>query len=123
LVKALEIGGNLSYLQKTNISHPEIQFTDIPWGKVIGYVKYTPISGCYALANAEFDTWRYTTSQGSRVPGYTLWNASLGVPLGANVLLEGGVKNAFDANYSLEEGYPEEGRTFFVTLHTNFNID
>jgi len=47
--KALEIGANASYLDKHNLSHPAIKFTDIPPGKVVGYVKYTPITGCYAL--------------------------------------------------------------------------
>jgi len=121
--RALEIGANASYLNKHNLSHPAIKFTDIPRGKGFGYVKYTPITGCYALASVEYDTWRYTTSQGSTVPEFILWNASLNIPLGTNVSLEGGVRNAFDKNYSLEAGYPEEGRTFFVNLHTNFNVD
>ena len=121
-VKALEIGANGGYLQKNNISHSAIKFTDVPPGKVLGYVKYTPIIGCYALASVEYDSWRYTTSQGTVVPEYALWNASLNIPMGANASLEGGGRNIFDKNYSLEAGFPEEGRTFFVNLHSYFNV-
>jgi iron complex outermembrane receptor protein len=36
--------------------------------------------------------------------------------------LDAGLNNIFDRNYSLVEGYPEEGRNFFVTLcFFNFN--
>ena len=122
-VKALTIGANGSYLQKNNVSHPAIKFTDIPPGKVLGYVKYSPIAGCYGLVSVEYDSWRYTTSQGSTVPEFTLWNASLNIPMSANASLEAGVRNAFDKNYSLEAGYPEEGRTFFVNLHTSLNVN
>jgi iron complex outermembrane receptor protein len=32
------------------------------------------------------------------------------------VTLEGGVNNALNKNYALVEGFPEEGRNYFVNL-------
>jgi iron complex outermembrane receptor protein len=32
------------------------------------------------------------------------------------LLLEGGINNVFDINYSLVEGFPEPGRNFFMNI-------
>ena len=34
--------------------------------------------------------------------------------------ISAGVDNIFDKNYQLAEGYPEEGRNYFLTLTTKF---
>jgi iron complex outermembrane receptor protein len=32
---------------------------------------------------------------------------------------EMGVNNIFDRNYTIQEGYPEEGRNFYIALYFN----
>nr|WP_254796590.1 TonB-dependent receptor [Flavobacterium johnsoniae] len=68
------------------------------------------------MANSEFNSSRFSTSYGARVPDYTLLNFYGSGKISKNLSIDAGINNIFDKNYSLVEGYPEEGRNFFVTL-------
>ena len=47
-------------------------------------------------------------------------NLKFSYDFGNGILGETGVKNIFDSNYELEEGYPEAGRTLFANLRYTF---
>ena len=53
---------------------------------------------------------------GTQVAGFSLLNASISGRVWKYACVEAGINNIFDKNYSLVEGYPEEGRNFFVTV-------
>jgi iron complex outermembrane receptor protein len=116
LLQNLSFNVNYTYIERNNLTDPTIHFTDVPNTKVMGTVKYQPIKRLRLIANSEFNSSRISTSYGTRVPDYTLLNLYGSGKIAKNFSIDAGVNNIFDKNYSLVEGYPEEGRNFFVTL-------
>jgi iron complex outermembrane receptor protein len=116
LLQNLAFNVNYTYVERNNLTDPTIHFTDVPNTKVMGTVEYQPIKLLRLIANSEFNSSRISTSYGTRVPDYTLLNLYGSGKIAKNFSIDAGVNNVFDKNYSLVEGYPEEGRNFFVTL-------
>ncbi|MCV9929324.1 TonB-dependent receptor [Flavobacterium sp. LS1R49] len=116
LLQNLAFNVNYTYVERNNLTDPTIHFTDVPNTKVMGTVEYEPIKLLRLIANSEFNSSRISTSYGARVPDYTLLNLYGSCKIAKNFSIDAGVNNIFDKNYSLVEGYPEEGRNFFVTL-------
>lgn len=112
----LSLNFNYTYIERNNITNPNIHFTDVPNTKVMGTLEYQPIKILRFIANSEFNSSRFSTSYGARVPDYTLLNFYASSKIAKNFSIDAGINNIFDRNYCLVEGYPEEGRNFFVTL-------
>ncbi|OIV43411.1 TonB-dependent receptor plug domain-containing protein [Flavobacterium johnsoniae] len=116
VLENLSLNLNYTYLERNNLTNPNIHFTDVPNTKVMGTLEYQPIKILRFIANSEFNSSRFSTSYGARVPDYTLLNFYGSGKISKNFSIDAGVNNIFDKNYCLVEGYPEEGRNFFVTL-------
>ncbi len=116
ILNNLLFSANYTYIERHNLTNPTLQFTDVPYTKVFGYIQYKPIKRVSILASTEYNSTRFSTSYGVHVPEFTLVNSLVSVQVWKYISIEGGVNNIFDKNYSLVEGYPEEGRNFFVTL-------
>jgi iron complex outermembrane receptor protein len=116
VLKNLSLNVNYMYIERKNITNPTIHFTDVPNTKVMGTIEYQPIKILKLIANSEFNSSRFSTSYGTRVPDYKLLNFYASGKIVEHFSLDAGINNIFDRNYSLVEGYPEEGRNFFVTL-------
>lgn len=116
VMKNMHLGLNYTYLERHNLTNPSVYFTDVPDSKLMGYVHYQPIKGTTLLFSSEYNTSRYSTSYGTRVGDFTLFNAGITQVMAKNISLEAGVNNLFDKNYCLVEGFPEEGRNVFLTL-------
>jgi len=116
ILENLSFNVNYTYIERKNITNPTIHFTDVPNTKVMGTLEYSPIKILRLIANSEFNSSRFSTSYGARVPDYTLLNFYASGKVSKNFSVDAGLNNIFDKNYSLVEGYPEEGRNFFVTL-------
>lgn len=114
--KNLLLVANYTYIERRNLSHPEILFTDVPNTKVFGSLRYRPMERLQLLASAEHNSSRYSTSYGTRTGDFTLVNAFVSGRVWKYASVELGLNNVFDTNYSLVEGYPGEGRTFLITL-------
>lgn len=112
----LSLNFNYTYLERNNIRNPNIHFTDVPNTKVMGTIEYQPIKILRFIANSEFNSSRFSTSYGARVSDYTILNFYGSGKIAKNFSIDAGINNIFDKNYCLVEGYPEEGRNFFVTL-------
>ncbi|WP_198520198.1 TonB-dependent siderophore receptor [Flavobacterium sp. 5] len=120
-IQKLNISANYTYLERKNITNQAIHFTDVPNTKVIGTVEYSPLKILKLIANTEFNSSRYSTSYGTEVPDYTLLNGFVSSKFSKYLSIDAGVNNIFDRNYSVVEGYPEEGRNFFVNVRF-FNL-
>jgi iron complex outermembrane receptor protein len=116
IITNLSVNFNYTYLERKNITDPTIHFTDVPNTKAMGTLEYQPIKSLKLIANSEFNSSRFSTSYGARVPDYTFLNFYGSAKVFKNFSLDAGIKNIFDKNYSLVEGYPEEGRNFSVTI-------
>lgn len=116
ILKNLLISSNYSYIERHNLTNPTVLFTDVPYTKVFTYLQYKPIKQIRIILSSEYNSLRYSTSYGTKVPQYTVFNAVVSGQVWKYLSIEAGLNNIFDKNYMLTEGYPEEGRNFFVTL-------
>ncbi|MBL0308279.1 MAG: TonB-dependent receptor [Bacteroidetes bacterium] len=114
--KILQIGANYTYLYRHNISNPKLYFTDIPAHKVFAFIQYEPVEQVKIITSVEYNSARYSTSYGTQSRGFALVNLAVSSKIWKYIGLDAGVNNMLDKNYSLTEGYPEEGRNFYVTL-------
>jgi len=120
-IQKLNISANYTYIARNNLTDSSIHFTDVPNTKAIGIIEYKASELLKLIANAEFNSSRFSTSYGTRVPDYTLLNIFVSSKVLPHFSIDAGINNIFDRNYSLVEGYPEEGRNFFITLRF-FNL-
>ncbi len=116
VLKSLLFGANYTHIERHNLTDNTIHFTDVPENKVFGFAQYQPIKILKVIASAEYNSGRYSTSYGTKTNDFTLLNATVSCKIWKYFSLDVGINNIFDTNYSLAEGYPEEGRNFFVTL-------
>ncbi|MBD0258587.1 MAG: TonB-dependent receptor, partial [Cytophagales bacterium] len=116
LLPALQTEVQYSFVQRENRSRPELKFTDVPAHKVFWSAQYDYRQRASLWASFEYNAPRYSTSYGTRASDYGLAHLKASVKLYRFVSLEGGVNNALDKHYALVEGFPEEGRNYFVNL-------
>lgn len=120
-IQKLNFMANYTYLERKNKTNPEIHFTDVPNTKVMATVEYNPIKMLKVIAQTELNSSRYSTSYGTKTPQYTLLNAFASSRILKHLSIDAGLNNILDRNYSISEGYPEEGRNFFINLRF-FNL-
>lgn len=120
IMKQLNVDLNYTYLERNNLSNPEISFTDVPKNKIFASVKYTALKQLYVLASEEYNSKRYSTSYGTVSGGFYLTNIKAQLEITKGVAVDAGVNNLFDRNYSLVEGFPMAGRNYFANLSYHF---
>lgn len=120
ITSQLQFNANYAYIIRNNLSAPQILFTDVPKSKVFASLTYKPVSKLYIMASEEYDSKRYSTSYGAVSGGFYLTNVKAHLNLVKSFSIEGGVNNLFDRNYTIVEGYPEEGRNYFVNIIYNY---
>jgi iron complex outermembrane receptor protein len=119
-VQVLNIYAAYSYIQRKNISNPEILFIDVPDNKLFASVEYTIIKKIIINLFGEYDSERNNASDGTRVsPGYFVMNGQVSYHFVNYLTAEIGVNNIFDRNYTIEEGYPQAGRNVYISLYFN----
>lgn len=116
----LRLGGTYSYIRMKNLSNPGIHFVNVPENKVTISTDFNLKKWLNIYLSSEYCTGSYSATDGSRFsPGYFLLNSNLTWHISGSVDAEGGVGNILDRNYSLEEGYPEPGRNFYISIVIN----
>jgi iron complex outermembrane receptor protein len=117
----LTAGLQYTWIERKNLSHPEILFTDVPEHRIFGYLKFGKPGVFYILFDSGYNSDRYSNSNGQYVAqGFFLSNIKASVDILKALSFEASIDNLFDANYCYYEGYPEEGRNFNVTLKYSF---
>ncbi|UKT64255.1 TonB-dependent receptor plug domain-containing protein [Pedobacter mucosus] len=120
LFTQLRVDANYTYIKRNNLSAPQIFFTDVPNHKVFASMQYTPVSKLYILASEEYNSKRYSTSYGTVSGAFYLTNIKANLKLPKGFSFEAGVNNIFDKNYTLVEGFPEQGRNYFANVMFNY---
>ncbi len=116
----LSISFTRSYTKRRNITNPLILFTDIPEYKDVISIDYSPVKPLTLTWSHIWESQRFSSSDGKRVaPAYTADDVHANCTY-HNVTLNAGINNVFDINYSLLEGYPEQGRNYYVNLSFDF---
>lgn len=112
----LMIKSSYTFLKRENITDPTLLFTDLPEHSVFSMVQYQPLKQIGILVSHEYNSSRFSASYGAKTKEYNLINIALLGEVTNFLRIELGVNNVFDKNYLISEGYPEEGRNFYVTL-------
>lgn len=116
----IETGFNYTFIYNDNLSNSQ-QITDIPKHKLFIYGKVSPVKQLSLFASAEYDTKRYSSTDGTSVAKeYVVINTKASYEATKALLLEAGINNLLDRNYAVSEGFPEPGRSYFVQARYNF---
>ncbi|MEQ1600709.1 MAG: TonB-dependent receptor [Methylophilaceae bacterium] len=111
----LEIGVNYTWLDRVNETNPTIRLTDVPRHKLFSYAKWQVYGPLTVLGSVEVNSWRCSASDATRVAGgFGLANLKAMYKVNDAWSGEFGVNNLLDKNYATSEGYPLEGRNFFI---------
>jgi len=120
LITNLNGGFNYTYIYSDNRTDAT-RITDIPKHKFAAYAKYAPFSGLNLIADIEYNSQRYSSTDGIEVArAFAVTNFKAAYEFLKGLTIEGGVSNIFDRDYALAEGYPEAGRSFFSNLVYKF---
>lgn len=125
--RGVELTGNYSPLENLHLTGEvdlvQIDFLNNPTLKPQGSPEtqyrltgdWELVQNWWVRADAQHESGRYSTSNGSRVAGaFTLVNAFLRFEPFHNLGIELGVRNATNALYAYEEGFYEPGRTWLA---------
>lgn len=116
LLDSLETGANYTLLHIDN-DNSDDKVIDVPKHKFEAWVRYNIRENLSAQVTGEYNSKRYSEDDGSRIAeGFTVINSKIGYEFNGGLSAEVGINNLFDRDYSLSEGYPEAGRTYFVNL-------
>ena len=116
LTDSLHGGLSYTYTQWDNRSSLD-KITGIPAHKIFAYACYTLWDRLTFTVDAEHYAGRFSSSDGVReTKNFTIADIKADYVLIGGLKIEAGVKNVFDKNYELEEGYPEEGASYFANL-------
>lgn len=115
------VAGNYTWLDRENLSAPEILPLDTPEHSALLWSEWRPNNSLSLLASAEYNSSRNSTTTGSREAGaFTIFNARARWQFASGIELEGGVANLGDRLYAYEEGFFEPGRRYHVNLGYRF---
>lgn len=120
----LELGANYSYLLR-QIESYAILATDTPKHKIFGYANWKPIDDLSVVPSVEVGGKRWLQSSANTAYYYrggdsALANLKVAYKVTNAIEVEGGVKNLFDSNYVVEDGYNGAGRSFFTNVRVKF---
>lgn len=126
LTPTLDVGGNytLTIRSLSDPNVPNMKAVGTPNHKLFLHADWRPVDSLTIIPSVEAASGRYSQSTSGTVflgnGGYALANLQATYALTANAELSAGVRNLFDVNYSLADGFPEAGRTAFVNARYSF---
>jgi iron complex outermembrane recepter protein len=120
-VSYLKMYASYAYISRKNISSPDILFTDVPVNKLFASIELKKKERASLVFSGHYSSGSTSASDGSRYsPAYTVFDCHASYSFLKYITARAGLSNIFDKNYSVEEGYPEEGRSFNVSLYFRF---
>lgn len=118
ITAGLNAGVNYSFIARRNLDNKALHFTDVPEHKITGIVGYS-IKRFELIVDGSYNTFRYSTSYGTKAPGFFLLNGNGSFSINKYLKFSAGVNNVFDKNYMLVEGYVEQGRNYYSKIIFN----
>lgn len=120
IIGDLSGGANYMHLEYENHTN-DIEITNTPKDKLFAFLKYEFVPGFWLMVDGEYNSRRYSSTDRARVAGeYFLFGSKLQCALTDHVSFNVGVKNMFDQEYEIDEGYPEPGIQFYGGMDLTF---
>ncbi len=120
-VGAWEYAGNYTWLERENRSNPTVRLIDTPRHKLFASLTWMLGQGWSTTGSVEGLSSRFSSSDARQVAGsFAVANLKAGYKLSNGTLFEAGARNLLDRLYAYSEGFPEQGRTWFVQANMPF---
>lgn len=137
VLPSLLLGGNYSHIHRSfDVGTAPVgglirqfQLTDVPENKGVIYANWTPLKDLSVSPSMEFAGKRVTVTPATasadvpvyyKTGDYVLANLTVDYTFAERFTVGAGVRNAFDALYQLTDGFPEPGRSVFLTLRARY---
>lgn len=115
----LELGGNITWIEMKNLSDPTSKLTNVPRRKANAYALIRPFDKLEIIPFVESESNRWASNT-VRIGGHTTLNLKAAYQPTKALTVEAGVNNLGDKNYSLSDGYPSPGRSWFANASYRF---
>ena len=119
----MTLDANYTYLNRSISGAPGVFPTGTPRHKTIGTATTRLPRNITAILSARYQSGIVAMSDnGLSLPASKFATFDLGsiVPIRAGATMQIGLKNLLDRNYYYWEGFPEEGRNWYLTLRYTF---
>lgn len=133
ITPSLMIGANYGYIHRKfkitgaapDTTVPVFELTDVPAHKGFLYVEWKPADRLRILPSVELVSDRTTSTTASppvyyQTGSHVLGNLRVEFMAASGIEVSAGVRNLFDAQYSLTDGFPEAGRSFQLGARARF---
>lgn len=118
---ALELNGQLNYVDVDNLTSPSVRPANIPRYKYLLSGDWQFLQQWRLRVDAQHEAERFSNSTGTRVAdSFTLVNSFVRFTPLASLGIEVGVRNLTDELYAYEEGFFEAGRTWLGQVDYRF---
>jgi len=118
----LELGFNYTYLVREATGDSDVPLYGTPHHKLFAYANWM-IDDQWSVTPSLYFQSRMDTSDtdgGQTVDGYVLADIKVSFEPFDGTILEAGVRNLTDQDYEFDDGFPGEGRNYFITLRQRF---
>ena len=123
----MSLGANYTWTHRnlTDPATPAFRPTDVPTHKAFLYAEWSPVKRLKIVPSADIASDRWTVTDIAPITYYRS-GANVNAALRAEYeVIHGvqaaiGVRNLFDSNYQLVDGFPEPGRSFFASLRAKY---
>lgn len=123
LTSALQVSANYTYLSRRNQTNPATILLDSPRHKVYTTATYRIHRRVTTFADLTYEGGRWNANDAGRVlhaSNFALVGLGGTAEIYRNAELQLGINNLLDRNYFYVQGYPEEGRNFYVNVRYHF---
>jgi len=112
---AWRVDGHYQYLDRDNLSQPQVLLTDTPRHQLMAHAAWALQPALTLHAQLKLESARNSTSDGLQVAGrFAVADLKAAWQATPQTALEAGVHNLSDRLYAYTEGFPEPGRQLFV---------
>jgi len=116
----LEIGLSYTFIDRVNRTDRDVKLTDTPESALFAFLNYEVLDGLHLVPNLQLASSRYLTTDGKRGDDFAVAGFAVRWEPRDGVAIELGADNLLDANYTLSDGFPESGRSYFAKTSLRF---
>lgn len=123
----IDMGGNLTYMHRklTDPTNAAFRPLGVPTWKAFAYLNWRPAPKLTIRPNVEYADQRWTVTTTAplayyKTGSYLLVNLAADFEVTDNLTATLAAQNIGDQDYQLTDGFPEAGRSFYVSLRAKF---